>query len=286
MVEGEIDLGVIDRISAEAIAGTDAVLVSSAVGSLDLLGFPVGRQDYDSVDLRRALSLAIDREALLAPDAYSTTVAQAARLAAMSFTVPDGPGGRMDSCDACAFDPDLAGELYRSSGGVRDDRLTLHHTTGGDDEIWLQLIADDWEEVLGIEVELEEWEFPAYLEALAAGRIDGPFRIGWEWRVPSASDLLLPLFESDGGDNRTGFVSPAVDYAGIVLSNAPASSETGSLGAVHAAEAEIEKLIARDMPAAPLFFDQAIAAHRPDIDGVELNSLGVIPLERVEPPAG
>ena len=70
-----------------------------------MYGFDTSRPPFDDPRLRRAISLAIDREAL------AEEVAEGTRLPATSLVPPGIPGARPGACTACVHDPAAAREL-------------------------------------------------------------------------------------------------------------------------------------------------------------------------------
>ncbi|MFO7962157.1 MAG: ABC transporter substrate-binding protein [Nitriliruptoraceae bacterium] len=70
-----------------------------------LYGFDTTRAPFDDARLRRAISLAIDREVL------ATEATEGTRVPATSLVPPGIPGSQSRACDACVHDPEAARQL-------------------------------------------------------------------------------------------------------------------------------------------------------------------------------
>ncbi|MFO7776998.1 MAG: ABC transporter substrate-binding protein [Nitriliruptoraceae bacterium] len=77
-----------------------------------LYGFDTTRAPFDDARLRRAISLAIDREAL------ATEATEGTRVPATSLVPPGIPGSQSRACDGCVHDPEAARQLLEEV--VRD----------------------------------------------------------------------------------------------------------------------------------------------------------------------
>jgi oligopeptide transport system substrate-binding protein len=174
-------------------------------------GFVLDVPPYDDVELRRAISAAIDREALareLAP----------AGVEAATAMFPASAGGAVPDCAHCRYDPELAAELVASWRARLPDpavepRITLTYPRGGGHVTVAERIAVDLERVLEVEVRLQSRDFGALVRAVAAG--DAPlFRYGL--RPPlggraAAVSLLEDALRTDGAQNLIRWRDPATD---------------------------------------------------------------------------
>ena len=160
-------------------------------------GFNTALPPTDNVHVRRALSLAVDREAWASrPD-----VSAAKTLGYM---------GDASAAPGISFDPELARrelELAGYPGGAGFPRITLMFDTSETHQKIAQTIQADWKEHLGIEVELVNQEWNGYLGLLG----DGAPNI---WRLSSGAkyaDAVLRLFHSTRGAKLSSWSNSEFD---------------------------------------------------------------------------
>ena len=130
-------------------------------------GFVLDVPPFDDVDLRRAISAAIDREALAAELATAGVEPATAIL-------PPSAGGEPPGCAHCRHDPELAAASIaawreRLPDGAVEPVITLTYPRGGGHVSAAELIASDLETFLGVEVRLQSREFGALVRGVTAG---------------------------------------------------------------------------------------------------------------------
>lgn len=132
--------------------------------SFTYLGFPMYNETFGGNDeLRQALSLAIDREAII------DVIYDGVYTPATAIIPPVLDSHRADACEFCEFDPDRAQELFEEAGGY-DDTMTLYFNSGAGHDEWIEAVANQWRDVLGIEdFDFQSLEFAQYLDVLAEG---------------------------------------------------------------------------------------------------------------------
>ncbi|MDP8971220.1 MAG: ABC transporter substrate-binding protein [Actinomycetota bacterium] len=164
------------------------------------LAFNVTRQPFDDPQVRRALSVAIDRSAV-ARDSLDGNLE-----VARSAVPPAIPGARPGTCQACNHSPAAARQVL-AERGVR--AVTLWFNRGGGHEAIAERVRRDLAEV-GVAVSFRSVDFPRFLAALRSGEAD-LFRFGWTADHPTLDEALYPLFHSDGWANFGGYGDPEVD---------------------------------------------------------------------------
>jgi ABC-type oligopeptide transport system substrate-binding subunit len=220
--------------------------------------------------LRRALSLAIDRDVLV--DKITGRGEQAA-----FGWVPPGfesytSQSILESKMTKNAREELAVELYEESGHSLENPLhfELRYNTSDVQQRIALAIKSMWQQVLGVEVTIVNEEFRVLLSNIQAQEITEVFRLSWtgDYNDPQT---FLQVFESGSPSNLTGFTSEAYDAL-----MARAGEETDSLIRLSLLE-EAEFLMLSEHPAIPLYF--YVSKHLVDtrIDGWENNILDIHP---------
>lgn len=239
------------------------------IGSYNYLGFPTTTAPFDNAEIRKALSMAIDRETI-AQEIFAGT-----RAPAQGFAPPLAPGAISD-CANTVYDPEAAAAMFEEAGGIPGDSVTIYFNSGGGHEEWTQAVANGWLQTLGIEAEFVAQEFAPYLDILQAGDVDGPYRLGWLWDAPTAENFLSPLFLSSSTDNYSQFNSPDFDAAIEDFRNAPSEQEG------FPALEEAQNVLCEEMPVAPMFFGTGQKVYSESVDNVTYTVFGYTELENVE----
>ncbi len=164
----------------------------------------VTRPPFGDVHVRRALNLAIDREAI-ARDLLKGTRRPWGRITPGGYPgyVPPPP---------VPFAPESARrELARAgfAGGRGFPRFTILFSTSEDHRRIAEAVQSMWRRELGIPVELENQEFASTLEATTHLRY-AVARRSWIGDYLDPNTFLEPLRTGDG-NNRTGWSDPRYD---------------------------------------------------------------------------
>lgn len=182
----------------------------------------------DDVRARQAVSLAIDRDALI-DGVFNGFQTKATALVPPSLVAYHQPG----ACTTCDRpDPDRARALAREGGIPPGTRLNLAFNTGGGNEAWVQAVAGQLRTVLELDVNLESYPFREFLEKQKAPDASGLFRQAWGSDYPSADAFLRPLLSEAAlppGDNRGRYVNRQFD---ALLDQALAESDEGRKAAL------------------------------------------------------
>ncbi|MFP4636303.1 MAG: ABC transporter substrate-binding protein, partial [Nitriliruptoraceae bacterium] len=295
-------------------------LIDGVSSSAYLYGFNVTEEPFDDPRLRRALSLAIDRESL-AEDLLDGT-----RVAATSIIPPPFPGAQPDACEHCRHDPltavqlleevvdDLAAEEEDDATAEGEDgdedgddeaegddgdagsdaaqrpdpaeligRIQLLHNRGATHTAIAERLADDIEQVLGLEVDFQAIGLQPFIRSVRAGDVP-VFRMGWDVSGPDIDSYLWPLFHSSqiGRDNLTRYENPEVDE---LLERARATTDAEERLELYQ---QAERKILRDVPAIPVLWDRHRLAIALEVRGLEVSPYGRFTLEEawLDPESG
>ncbi|WP_240037697.1 peptide ABC transporter substrate-binding protein [Glycomyces paridis] len=232
-----------DYESAMADEELTSRLVQQSDPSITMLAFPLYDERYQNVDLRRAISMAIDREGVInviGPDRFDP----------LDSWVPESilGGGRGACGEYCTYDPEGAKALLEAAGGWPEgEKLQIWVNDANDNTAIFRAIGDSIAESLGIEYELVTVAWPDYLDARDGHAIEGPFRDGWGPDYNLNENYLEPIYGGGASVNNTGFEDEAYN-AKIAEAGAAAS-----LDEAIELYAEAEALLAEVFPSAPLF---------------------------------
>ena len=200
----QVDWAPLDEVSPPP---EGSIEVSTPFQTELFLGLNSEVAPLDDVDLRRAISVAVDRTALLVSG-------DAPGADALAVVVPAGVEGHdPEACgDRCEADPDAAAELLDEAypdGEVPTVPLDFDDTP--EQERLMEAVADQLEEV-GIPTELRPQPVQDYAEAVASGD-QAVFSFGWIGLFPTPEAYLPPLFHSRSADNLVGADSATLDRA-------------------------------------------------------------------------
>jgi oligopeptide transport system substrate-binding protein len=223
--------------------------IESASSSFSYIGFPLWDPQFQNPDLRKAFSLAIDRQEIIDAIFFGTLIP------ADDMVSPVVQGYREGVCQYCVFDAAQAKELYDAAGGY-DGTVTIWFNNDGGHEEWIEAVSNMWQQNLGIEdVKFESFEFADYLGRLDQGidgdpsdGVTGPFRLGWVMDYPSMQNYLENLHGTGAGSNYTTYSNPAFDD---LMAQGKAA---GSLEEAISFYQQADDLVLEDMPIIPTWF--------------------------------
>ncbi len=179
-------------------------LISSSRGlNTYYLGFNCSRPPFDNMELRKAVSCAVDREKIL-----RTFYEGRGRLA--QGPVPDllrnwPPPG------VYAYDPVVARRII-DEGGFKG-RVINFYVNADPEVVDMAEIIQSYLKKAGLDVRVKQLEWSAYKEALNRGEAD-MFWISWWADYPDPENFLFPLFHSSNhgaSGNRSWYTNTEVD---------------------------------------------------------------------------
>ena len=212
-----------------------------------------------SVELRRALALAIDRQTLV------RVVLGAGELPGWGIVPPGMPGYEPQHMALAGASQEQreaeAKRLLAAAGFSRDKHLLLQlrYNTSGLHRRIAVAVAAMWKQVLGIDTELINEEWKVFVNNRRLGRVTEVFRGGWiaDFADPTS---FLDLFVTGSELNTTFYSNAAFDHL-IGLAN---HAEGGSrLPLLQRAEAQL----LATMPVIPLYYYVSRHLVRPDVTG-------------------
>ena len=214
----------------------------------------VRKAPLDDVRIRRALSLAIDR------DAIATKILPGGRQPAPTFVSPLLVGYTPPARKA--YDPEAARSLLAEAGHAKGAGLPPIEILYNNSEI-LRLVGEAiqqmWSRELGVEVRLSNQE----KKVVFANRRAGDYQVllgSWTADYLDAT-TFLDMWLSDSGNNHTGWKSPAYDaLAARALTIADPNARAAVL-------AEAETLVLDAAPIIPIYFNTHVYLLNPSVQG-------------------
>jgi ABC-type oligopeptide transport system substrate-binding subunit len=162
----------------------------------------------ENVDLRKAISMAIDR------DEINAAVYEGTRTTSTGVTPPGIPGQEMGLCEYCAYDPAAAEEAFQAwtdAGNELTEPLRIQFNADAGHEDVIAIMIDNLSQI-GIEAEPEPFPSETYFTELAEGACQ-ICRSGWYADYPTYDNFMYDLFHSDaiGGNNHGEYSNPEFD---------------------------------------------------------------------------
>ena len=206
----------------------------------------VNDEQLKDKDLRHALSLAINRQAIC------DTVFEGTREPAGGIVPPGIKGYVENEWVDSRYDVDAAKKILdekypADANGKRNLSIALTYNLDGDHKAVMEMVMADWS-ALGIETSSNTAEWASILSNTYPNADFQVGRLGWIADYPIMDNFLYPLFVT-GGDNNYGQYSNADVDKGLLDARAIASDDDRV-----AKYQEVDKLIAEDMPVIPLFY--------------------------------
>ena len=194
-------------------------------------------------DARKAVSLAIDREAI------NEGVFQGSLTPATAFLPPPFGDFHQDGvCGDCKFDVAKAKDLAAKGGLTPGTHLRLLYNNDGGHEALVQAWKDQLERNLGVVVDLDGVPFAESLLKRDAGEFDIA-RAGWGADYPTVENFLFPVLGSQSEDNDGRYNNPQVDALILKLRAEKNDDERAK------AAQEAEKIaIGQDLAVIPTFY--------------------------------
>ena len=228
--------------------------------------FNTQRLPLNDVRVRRALALALDREAL------TRDVLTGGQAPANAFTPPNTAGYTAmttQSHDIAAARALLAEAGYPDGNGFPS--LEILYNTSESHKLIAEAIQQMWKKALHIEVRLINQDWKVYL----ASQKNMDFQIA---RASWIGDFVDPInfldcFVSNGGNNRTGWASP--DYDAQLEIAHHANDPQQRLQALQ----EAEHLLLDAAPILPIYHYTRIYLKSPRVLNWHSNQLGYIPFK-------
>lgn len=222
----------------------------------------------DDVRVRRALSMAIDRELLIQ---NVTRGEQKPAYAFAPYGTPDvKPGSDFRKVGGNYFEENVAqAKKLLAEAGYPDGKgfptLTILFNTSDNHKKIAEVIQEFWKKNLGINVNITNQEWGVYLDNRDTGKYDIA-RAGWIADYPDAMSFI-DMWVTDGGNNDTGWSNKEYDRLIDLAKNTTDNAKR--IKAMH----DAEKILMDEMPVMPIYFDTLRWLKKDNIQGVIRNQM-------------
>ncbi len=241
-------------------------------GGIQTVTFPMYDKKFANADVRKAISMAVDRAAI------SKTVFQDTRAPADGMVAPVVPGYAKNQCgETCTYNADKAKQLLQKGGGFQGT-LTISYNVDGGHQRWVDATCQSIQNTLGIKCEGKPYsDFGKMRTDIQQHKMDGLFSSGWQMDYPSIENFLTPIVRTDGSANDGVYSNADVDAA---LSKADATVDKNARFQLYQ---QAEKLALNDMPVIPLWNMSRQGVFSNDVKGATLTAFGLPDYNAIQP---
>ncbi|RNF39031.1 glutathione ABC transporter substrate-binding protein [Planococcus salinus] len=237
--------------------------------SLAYLGFNTQKAPFDDPLVRKAISHAVDREAII------TGIYDGIGTVAKGPVAP-GIFGHTDDVESIEYDMDQARALLEEAG-YADGFTTSIWTNDNPQRQSIAVLVQEALAELNIDVSIEVMEFGSYIERTSAGDHD-MFILGWSNSTGDADYTLYPLFHTDSlgnPGNRSFYSNPEFDE---LLNQGRRSTDTEERMEIYA---EAQAILAEDAPMAYLLHQDYLVGVADTVSGFDIDATGIYQLRDV-----
>ncbi|MBP2437748.1 peptide ABC transporter substrate-binding protein [Microbacterium amylolyticum] len=213
---------------------------------------------------RQAISMAIDREEI------ADVIFHGSRLPMVDFSSPvvEGWSDEIEGNEVLSFNPEKAAELWAQADEIApfSGSFKIGYNADSSHEAWVEAVANQLRTNLEIDASGDAYPtFAEFRSQITAGQIDSAFRTGWQADYPGLYNFLGPLFATGASSNDGKFSSEAFD--GLLSEGL----EFVGVDNIAAAEKfnEAQSVLLAELPAIPLFYQNAVGAWTENVENVE-----------------
>jgi oligopeptide transport system substrate-binding protein len=235
-----------------------------------IISFPIYDPKFKNPDLRRAISLAINRQEIADKIFFNT------RKPATSWAAPGTPGAEQFTCTACEYDKEEAVALLQKAGGF-DGRLVFRYNSDSSHKVWMEAVAQSVKNTLGIDAVAQGIPtFDAFRQQINAHQMDGPYRAAWQADYPDSENWVGPLYVKGAGSNDGLYDNADVNRLYAEGTKAP------TVEAAHAKFAEAIKIVDAEVPSMPIVAVSQQSGISKRMKPIKTDWVGVIDLSSIE----
>lgn len=236
--------------------------------TLTILGFSLRSGVYRDPRIRKALSMAIDRDEIAAKIFKGTTTP------ATSYLSSVVAGHRATACGRlCTFDPVRAKQLLAQAGGLRDNTAEITYNVDAGHKPWVEAVCNQIARNLNVTCKpVPVPRLADLINQLQGHQVRGAYRYNWHADYPTADYYLRPLYSCDGAQNFQGFCDRTFD------SLLEEGDRAKTAAAADVAYNRAEDALMKEFPAIPLWYVNNATAHSPRVGNVSFSPQGYLNL--------
>jgi len=245
-------------------------LLKSPSSGFAFVGFPTFESQFANPQVRRALSMAINRQEM------TDQIFVGSETPATSFVSPVVAGSRPNTCgENCEYNPTKAKQLYTQANGPKDIKIT--YNVDGGHKAWVDAMCNQIKSSLGINcIGVGEPKFADLLAKVRKKESVGLIRLTWVMDYPLMENYLGPLYTTDGSSNYYGYSNPTFD------SLVRQGSEAATVQAAEKYWQAAEDILAKDMPVLPLRFSQNVYGHSERVADVTMDLFEKVDIYKID----
>ena len=270
------NLDVLDTIPDSGLAGGQykSVLgdrvVEQPAGIIQTISFPIYDKKFENVELRKAISMAIDRQTII------NNVFNGTREVATGWVSPVVNGYKAGVCgEYCNFDAAKAKEMFDAAGGF-DGKLTLAYNADGGHKGWVDATCVSISNALGVEcVGKPTADFATFRTEVVNKEMTGMFRTGRQMDYPSIENFLVPLYKTGASANDGDWSNKKFDD---LMDEASAKAGQEGIDLFQQGEA----VLAEDMPVIPMWYGAVVAGYSDTVSNVQFTPFSRVNLLTIE----
>jgi ABC-type transport system substrate-binding protein len=221
------------------------------------IGFNTTMPPFDDLSVRRAFAYATNKTAI-AEIAFRKMVLPA------NGILPPGFPGYDPQLEGLEYNPQRAiNEIVESEYGDVSELPPITLTVTGADTG--EMLAAMYQEILGVEIEVQVMDWGPFLRALDAQQIQ-MYSLGWIADYPDPQNFLDMLFHSASAYNHGAYSNPDLD---AIVEQARTEQDSEQRMALYQ---QAEQLLVQDAPWIPLYHSGGYYLVKPYVQGLEISA--------------
>lgn len=214
---------------------------------------------------RQAISKAIDR------DEITKVILNNTRKPATDMTAPvlEGYKDDLKNSDNTKFDKDEAKKLWDEAEKIqpydKSEKFTIgYNADAGGHKKWVDAVANQIKNNLGVEAEGKSYAtFKELRTDATSGKLTGAVRSGWLADYPSLYNFMGPIFTKGADSNDSRYDNP--EFEAKLKEGLEAKDQSTAQEKFQ----EADSMLLGDLPAIPLWYQQANVGWSENVSGVK-----------------
>lgn len=245
---GELDIIDLESLDSSIVDATyktlyaDKIIVSPRVG-LTYFALNANNEYLSDVNVRRALQMAIDAEAIVASIYGGDAIVE-------NGIIPKGVWGFNSALEHPAYDPDAAKALLTEAGYAEGEihfELSMDSSASGNTQLVYQVIQQQLQ-AIGITAEIKSYDESSWLDLRKSGEMDS-FVANWTMDYNDPANIMYTFF---GSAEKTAIRSLNYADEAVMARVAAASGITDDAERMAEYQALEKKIVAEDAAWVPL----------------------------------